>query len=243
MKKLIKVFSLIIVLVLTMTCTSCSVTENYEKGKSITEVSSLNDQERQKLEDTEKFIGYLYWDEENPGEAVIYRTYQDANESGKEKSKIYVISSKSSDKFGDTYSLPKLASGLSVGTNFKGWFKVDENGNSVRVTTVADLENAGLVHAEYIDYAESGLVVLVCITIVFLMLALLCGIVSLFKFFAPKEKAEEKNDSPQVVEPKKKLKLEDITDDDMMAAALVASIDYHNEIKEDVRVVSITEIK
>lgn len=237
MKKFIKVFSLIIVLLFTITCTSCSTTKNYVEGKKITEIG-LTDYLQ--IETSEKFIGYLYWDEENPEDAVIYRSYLEAVTSDKNKELIYAISSKDSDKFGETYSLPKLASGLSIGTNFKGWFKTDENGNSVRVTTVADLESAGKVHAEYINYAESGLVVLVCMIIVFLMLALLWGIVSLFKYIAPKENeenSETENNSPQVVEPKKKLKLEDITDDDMMAAALVASIDYHNEIKEDVRVV------
>ena len=34
-----------------------------------------------------------------------------------------------------------------------------------------------------------------------------------------------------------------ITDDDMMAAVLVATIDFRNEIKEDVRLVSVREIK
>lgn len=242
MKKLIKVFSLIIVLLLAITCTSCSVVENYDKGKKITDIGPADYKE---IETNEKFIGYLYWDEENPGDAVIYRSYVEAMASDKkDKNKIYAISSKDSDKFGDTYSLPKLASGLSVGTNFKGWFKIDEDGNSVRVTTVADLETADQIHAEYINYGESGLVVLVCMVIVFLMLALLWGIVSLFKYITPKESAdEENNDLPEVTEAKQAIKLEDITDDDMMAAALVASIDYHNEIKEDVRVVSIREIK
>lgn len=235
MKKFIKVFSLIIVLLLAITCTSCSVVENYEKGKCITEIVEFD-----KLEKEENFIGYLYWDEENPGDAVIYRSYNDAKASDKENAKIYAISSNDSDKFGDTYSLPKLASGLSVGTNFKGWFKEDGS----RVTTVADLENASIIYAEYINYGESGLVVLVCMLIVFFMLALLCGIVSLFKYIAPKESAdEESNDLPVATEVRQAIKLEDITDDDMMAAALVASIDYHNEIKEDVRVVSIREIK
>ena len=41
----------------------------------------------------------------------------------------------------------------------------------------------------------------------------------------------------------KALTMEDIKDDDMMAAALVATIDYHEETGENVRVVSIKEIK
>ena len=42
---------------------------------------------------------------------------------------------------------------------------------------------------------------------------------------------------------KKAISLADIKDEEMMAAALVATIDYHEETKEDVRVVSIKEIK
>ncbi len=34
-----------------------------------------------------------------------------------------------------------------------------------------------------------------------------------------------------------------ISDDDMMAAVLVATIDYRNEIKKDVRVISVREVK
>jgi hypothetical protein len=43
-------------------------------------------------------------------------------------------------------------------------------------------------------------------------------------------------------QPRPSLKLEDIKDDDMMAAALVATIDYYEETKQDVRVVSIKQI-
>ena len=43
--------------------------------------------------------------------------------------------------------------------------------------------------------------------------------------------------------PKPQIKLEDITDEDMMAAVLVATIDYHEETQQDVKVVSVREIK
>lgn len=41
----------------------------------------------------------------------------------------------------------------------------------------------------------------------------------------------------------KKLTLSDIKDEDMMVAALIATIDYNNETKKDARLVSIKEIK
>jgi len=92
---------------------------------------------------------------------------------------------------------------------------------------------------------DSALISVVCMAIVFLMLALLWGIVALFKFL-PKEKekavAASKASAPVAKSASKGIKLEDIKDDDMMVAALVASIDYHNEIKKDVKVVSVKEI-
>ena len=76
------------------------------------------------------------------------------------------------------------------------------------------------------------------ITIVFLIIVLISVVIRLFEHF--KEK------SVKIIEPietKKALKIEDITDPDMMVAALVASIDYQSITKGDVRVTSIKEIK
>lgn len=93
-----------------------------------------------------------------------------------------------------------------------------------------------------LSIGQTLLIALVCIVIVFLMLALLWGIVSLFKFLPkPKEKVKE-DKKPQANDVKPALKIEDIKDEDMMVAALVASIEYRNEVKEDVRVVSIKEL-
>ena len=64
---------------------------------------------------------------------------------------------------------------------------------------------------------------------------------TLLKFVAPKEKPVQQQASATKAE--KALTMEDIKDDDMMAAALVATIDYHEETGENVRVVSIKEIK
>ena len=96
------------------------------------------------------------------------------------------------------------------------------------------------------DIVEALLVALVCIIIVFGMLALLWGLVTLLKFVAPKQKEQAKPVEVAAVKSapvKKAISLEDIKDEEMMAAALVATIDYHEETKEDVRVVSIKEIK
>lgn len=242
MKKIVKIFSLIAVLLLVVTCTSCSSSKNYVEGKKYNEFTSSNVFEEAKNAEPEKiFVGFLYFDKENPGDTVLFTTEVEPNMQDKVVA-IYV--SENEKLNGDDYSLPKLSTGLAFGANFAGWFAEESN---ARITTLAQAKEAGIVNAKYISYGEGGLVVLICIIIVFLMLALLCGIVSLFKFISPKKKEMKKNDDANVVlsqvEPAKPFTMEDITDDDMMAAALVATIDYHNEIHEDVRVISIKEIK
>ena len=98
-----------------------------------------------------------------------------------------------------------------------------------------------IVDPDSINFGSACLIALVCIIIVFAMLALLWGIVALLKFIpAKKEKVKEEQAPVKNAEPK--LRLEDIKDEDMMVAALVATIDYHEETKKDVRVVSIKEL-
>ncbi len=97
---------------------------------------------------------------------------------------------------------------------------------------------------EKISFIESLSITGVCVLIVFLMLILLALVVAAFEWFKPKKKetVQEEVVSPVTYTQPTSLKLEDIKDEDMMVAALVASIDYHEEIKEDVRVVSIKQI-
>ena len=104
-----------------------------------------------------------------------------------------------------------------------------------------------LVLSQYkdINIGEAALVAIVCIIIVFGMLAFLWGVVAMFKYVVPKEKeksANKKASQSPVVAPQKAFTMEDIKDEDMMVAALVATIDYHNETNEDVRVVSVKQI-
>jgi sodium pump decarboxylase gamma subunit len=93
------------------------------------------------------------------------------------------------------------------------------------------------------DFLEGVLRSIFCIAIVFLILGILMFIVWLFKFI--KVKPEEKEDpEPEMLPvPAKKFGLEDIKDDDMMAAALVAAIDARETTQQDVVVKSIKEIK
>lgn len=63
----------------------------------------------------------------------------------------------------------------------------------------------------------------------------------MFKFF---KKKQEVNNTVVVekAEFRKPVSMEDIKDEDMMVAALIATIDYAEEIKTDIRLVSIKQI-
>ena len=86
---------------------------------------------------------------------------------------------------------------------------------------------------------------LVCILIVFAILITIYLIVALLnKFKALDAKTEEvkKPETKTNTQSFERTKIEDIEDDDMMAAVLVATIDYRNEIKEDVRLIRVRKI-
>lgn len=107
------------------------------------------------------------------------------------------------------------------------------------------LENAAgdVASKGNITFTESLVITAVCVLIVFLMLIILALFVSAFKLLKGKEKpVVEKVAQPVEYSQPSSLKLEDIKDEDMMVAALVATIDYHEETKQDVRVVSIKQI-
>jgi len=91
------------------------------------------------------------------------------------------------------------------------------------------------------DFGKEILISIVCILVVYAMLYLLTLCVRPLKFLKDKpEKVEEDFTSP---EPQKAFGMEDITDEDMMVAALVAAIDCRETTHTDVQVKSIKEIK
>ena len=157
-----------------------------------------------------------------------------------------------------TTEMPAVDNKGIFGDYFAGWYLTkdlrDAEGNltedvklndRVISLSVAEQDQDHILHAYYITLFDAILVAVVCIIIVFMMLVIIMALVMLLKFVAPKENKKAPEAQTPVVknEPKKQLKIEDIKDEDMMVAALVATIDYHEETKEDVRVVSIKEIK
>lgn len=232
MKKVVKLFSLIAVLLLAFTFTGCAKEkEQYDTRELLVDTIVLGEI----VEDGYTFVGYYVQDEKVgtlylPGAVAPKGTYE-------------IVTVKNEKIADGVYSYPNM---VQDGLTFAGWYATANYQNGTRVaassTNVAD----HILYARYITIADAGLVALVCIIIVFSMLALLWAIVAMFKYVAPKEDtkpaAVKAAPAPVAVAPRKAITMEDIKDEDMMAAALVATIDYHNETGEDVRVVSIKQI-
>ena len=89
----------------------------------------------------------------------------------------------------------------------------------------------------YNTFSDGLLISLFSILIVFLMLGVVALAIGLLKYIVVPTK--DVVEQPII---QKAIQLSDIKDEDMIVAALVASIDYFNEIKKDVRIVSIKEI-
>jgi len=90
----------------------------------------------------------------------------------------------------------------------------------------------------YTSFGEGIYISIFSMVIVFIILFFISIVIESLKHIKTKEK-----ESIHVQEVKKKISIEDIKDEDMMVAALIASIDYQQVTKGDVQVVSIKEIK
>lgn len=100
--------------------------------------------------------------------------------------------------------------------------------------------------ADNMGMGEGVIFTIICLLIVFAVIAaIIFGIYFISNLMDKSEekkngpKSETKSPAPVV----KQIRNTNITDEDMMAAVLVATIDYRNEIKEDVRLVNVREVK
>lgn len=84
---------------------------------------------------------------------------------------------------------------------------------------------------------------LFCIVVVYAMLYLLTLVVRPFKFIKDKTEPQEPEIEETPAPIVKPFGIEDIQDEDMMVAALVASIDARETLKTDVVIKSVKEIK
>ena len=91
---------------------------------------------------------------------------------------------------------------------------------------------------EIVDWLVFSLfAILMVFTVLVVIIAITSFISYLINKFTKKEVAKE------IKEERKVAKNLNIEDDDMMVAVLIASIDYQNEIKQDVRLTNVRRIK
>lgn len=232
MKRFLKIFSLIAILFATLTLSGCSQSNDF---KEVTLELDLPILIGEAVDENQTFVGLYVQNEKEgklylPGSSVPKGTYQ----------VVTVENSKITDK---VYSYPNMKI---EGLTFAGWYETSNFEKGTRVATSSTVIEENVLYARYINYADAAIISVVCILIVFSMLALLWGIVAMFKYIAPKEEnkasAPKAAPAPVVSAPQKAFTMDDIKDEDMMAAALVATIDYHNETGENVRVVSVKQI-
>ena len=95
-----------------------------------------------------------------------------------------------------------------------------------------------------LNLGDGALYSIICVLVVFTVLIIIIlasyGCSKLVDYIETKNKTTEEV-KPQVTT--NEVKNTNITDEDMMAAVLVATIDYRNEVKKDVRLVSVKEVK
>lgn len=92
------------------------------------------------------------------------------------------------------------------------------------------------------DFGNGLIVCLVAILMVFLVLLIIIGFSSIVSSVINKfVKTENKCENEKPID--NNSLVVDINDEDMVAAILVASIDYRNEIKKDVKLINIREVK
>ena len=94
------------------------------------------------------------------------------------------------------------------------------------------------------DFGNGAIVCLVAIIIVFTVLLVIIAasalVSKLIERFVKEETKPVLKNSQTVHNDSIAI---DINDEDMMAAILVATIDYRNEVKEDVKVINVREVK
>lgn len=236
MKKFIKIFVLLFIAVVVLPLASCSSQRPKYETITITETESPLVESLQK--EGKVFVGFLVENSKNK-QSILYLPGAELNKG--EYELLYIDESKVVD---GKYSLPEVLS--KEGYTFAGWYTNSEYQNNSRIATSDQIKNANVLYARYLSFVDACIVALVCIIIVFLMLALLWFIVSLFKYLAPKEKQNDASTTKPIVQntvvQKQAFSAADIKDEDMMVAAIVASIDYRAETKENVKVVSVKQI-
>jgi len=228
MKKVLHVLSVFIIVLCLVVLTSCGTTSS----KQVDVDQDFEVLKASNLIDGKTLIGVLSV-EETKNSSLPSGHYHKLIQSGNVASGSYVfVYVDGVATLDSSYSYPSIDY---ENLHFSGIYNKEYN----RVTS---FQSDDFVYVRYISFLDSLFMSLVCILIVFFILVVLYGLVSLFKIFDKKKKDPAQVKEVEQVETKK-IKPEDIADEDMMVASLIASIDYHEKTKKDVRVVSIREIK
>lgn len=98
-----------------------------------------------------------------------------------------------------------------------------------------------LVDGSKIEIVDGLVFSLFAILMVFSVLVIIIAVTSFISYLI--NKFAKKEVTKEIKEERKVAKNLNIEDDDMMVAVLIASIDYQNEIKQDVRLTNVRRIK
>ena len=98
-----------------------------------------------------------------------------------------------------------------------------------------------LVNGSQMGIVDGLVFALFAILMVFAVLVIIIAITSFISYLI--NKFTKKEVAKEIKEERKVAKNLNIEDDDMMVAVLIASIDYQNEIKQDVRLTNVRRIK
>lgn len=98
-----------------------------------------------------------------------------------------------------------------------------------------------LVDGSKIEIVDGLVFALFAILMVFSVLVIIIAITSFISYLI--NKFAKKEVTKEIKEERKVAKNLNIEDDDMMVAVLIASIDYQNKIKQDVRLTNVRRIK
>lgn len=91
------------------------------------------------------------------------------------------------------------------------------------------------------NYSQGGLIAIIAVVMVFVILALIIILTELVGSIINSKETKNINDDNA---PREEIKESlDLNDEDKVVAALIASIDYRNETKKNIQVLSVREVK
>lgn len=103
------------------------------------------------------------------------------------------------------------------------------------------LKISGINGMDIHNYLQGGIIAILSVIMVFVILLLIILLTELIESLINKSKNEPVMDS--VVTNHPQVEALDLNDENKVVAALVASIDYRNQTKKNIKVISVREVK